>query len=566
MVVSLTDFYPTPTPSPGNVTADQAAFEAAFAYIMSSRRGIFDPSIDLYPTSSIFVPPGDYIVYGGFGATLAAVGLWCEPNSVTITLVGEEEAPSDLYFLELAGRTEYTFISGFQFIGGKGVFKQSYTGNNVAGYHVFEKNKCIDYSEAALVSNAGDMPYWQVRENHFLCLPGASGCKGVVLGGLLDGCVIERNSFLRNDVHLQLGPLLSGSVHVRENDFISFESDRTDYDIWLIPNDTEGAYSTNVGQACEFVGNKFGNEGIVSTPASPRFLIAASDDPDRAVAMPDLDWKDGADGRNHVLGLTFRSNRLSTISPEGEGPGSSFMKICVEKVGQLSWAGDNVVEGPFDYLFEFSDPELRVADRVNTNWDVNLGAGMNGHDGVFLKYGIANAPIGLIQDPNGIWPSPTTSLPIADPFAVTIAQAVDASDWLTEADVDASTMTDPGGAPIGVLTTVDTPGRRIVLDLPDVEDHAGGIGWVVGTYTAGPAAAERLQIRVERSDHSQAQLIHNHPVRAGWTTVCASFVIPEPKTATALQLRITAPDAEPGANQFVLGKWKVAVGRSAPEL
>jgi hypothetical protein len=564
--LSLQNFAPAGEPAgAGNVDWDTNAFRRALDQIGTGRRAVDIAGGLTYPFTSIFVPPGDFRVRGGFGAGLFALGLWCVPGSVTITIQDSS------YLFEIPNRLDFTYLSGFRFIGGKGVLRHSYTGNNVAHDHVIERCSFYDYTECAISSDAGDMPYWRIRNSFFYCKP-ASGtlCKGVAIGGLLDNSVIEQNAFLRNDIHLQLGPMNAGNLHVLNNDFLSFEPNRTDYDVWLVPNDRPGGFGTNSGQATRFVGNKFGNENITD-PAkkAPRMLVAPARGANRATCTPELGWQDGTDGRHWLSGLSFSTNRVSSTSIDGRGGvDASFMDIHIANMGQTFWAPDNVVgDGYLNYLFRFVDRGARVADRSNTNWQVQLGAGLRGPEGALLRDGVSNGPVGPIEDPFGLVQGPLTLLAagVVDPEARTIAEANSPADWTIEADV----AKEAGPALVGrptTLASIRRAGSLIVLPLPDLGPYVDRMAWLVGEFRAVGAVAPDFLVRIENAVDFRTQLRDTFPLRAEWQAISVPFFIPRHPQLAAFQLRLTSLQARADANQFLLGRWVVAVGRSPPRL
>jgi hypothetical protein len=269
------------------------------------------------------------------------------------------------------------------------------------------------------------------------------------------------------------------------------------------------------------------------------------------------------------VGLSFSTNRISSTNIDGNGGvDASFMDIYIDKMGQTFWAPDNVFgDGYLNYLFNFIDGGSRRADRSNTNWQVQIGAGMRSPDGALLRHGVSNRPVGPIEDPFGLMPSPLTLLSAGgtDPEATIIAQANAPTDWAIEPDVDREAGVALNGRPT-TLVTIRRSGRLIVLPLPDLGPYAERLAWLVGEFRAAGEIAPDFLVRIEHAVDFQNQLRDSFPLLTDWQVISIPFVVPRHATPTAFQLRLTSLKARDGANQFLLGRWLVAVGRSPPRL
>lgn len=557
--VSLKDF--EPNAGTGNTTTDQSAFSKACIWLMAQRRQVAINAATfagyVYPSASVFIPPGDYSLAGNLGSGLGLLSFWAIPGTVTIKLTGS----SPLF--TIPNRLENTYVSGLWIIGGGGLLNHTYTGNNVALKHIIQDCLFIDYEGCAIASNAQDMPYWHILRNTFFCLAGsATLCKGVAIGGLNDGGVIDSNSFNRNDIHLQIGPMNSGNMIVSNNDFLSFENNRTDYDVWLIPADVVGGYDTNAGQTTRFVGNKWGNEGITSfSKKAPRVLVAAKGAGLRGVAEPDLTWKDGSNGANWLIGVTFEENRIVAAQLGGtEGPDASFANIWCEKVDRIVFKNNDISGGRYNYLFQHMD--TRRASKDNTNWEISLFSAVNMASPFLLS--VSNEPVGLFDDSNGLIPGPYSSLPISDPGAASIGTVSLYTTWTTEAGVTAAASTDRlGGSTAGVFTVPDAT-HGVSLTYGSITAHAGKTVWAsidVGTSASNPVTELLIEIDVSDGVTVVSSVFQTVPVPAsGFDPVVISF--PLPSNATAISIIVRASGYAAGHNKIKLGNARFSSGRT----
>jgi hypothetical protein len=547
----------------GNAAYDHGALTRACDYLMDERRAV--PLIVTgftFPTTTIFLPPGDYRSTGGLGADLECLGFWCFPGTVTITNT------ADAYLFVIPNRLDFTYLSGIRFIGGKGALRHSYTGVNTSHEHIVEYNVFLDYTECAVSSDASNMPYWRVRWNEFWGKV-ASGTltKGLAIGGLNDSSVIQQNAFRNNDIHCQLGPFLSGSLHTLNNDFISNEANRTDVDLWLIPNDTVGAYGTNSGQGSRIQGNKFGNENITDiAKKAPRVLVAAKTGANLATCTPDLTWKDGANGANWLTGLIFTGNRLVTANLGGTGGAdASAFDIYVEKMDRIIYADNPVSGGRFNYLFRHVDAGARNPDKDNTNWKVTLG-GTRGNASP-VKLGVSSSPVGLIDDPDGVAPGPFTRLPrgLTDPVAASIVSIEDHSDWTAEAGVTVTGVTDRTAGTTAAQIVFPSTSAGVNIGLGSLTAHqnkAGQIGFVVKVPAADAVPELRFELAMYDGAAVRYQLYQTIPVpqSENWEVMPLTFTLPDDADSGTLYIR--APSRTASANTVIIEHGAVGSGRT----
>lgn len=547
----------------GSASYDQGAFEDLFAYQLETRRYLTNDYGSYYPIELGFVPPGDYRVSGALGAGVGALGLWCIPGTATITIV------DDNYLFDIPDYLDFTFLSGLRVRAGKGMLRHSYTGANVSNKHVVEHCIINDFTKCAIVSEAADMPYWWIHGNIFRAKHNASTVtKDIVLGGLMDNNIIENNSCENARIHLQLGPLNSGTKSVRNNSFLSVNPDETDYDVWVIPNDIVGAYGINSGPL-SFEHNKWGNEVRTATSQNkPRLLTAAMSGATREDAVPDLTWQSGADGANWLGELKFIDNSFFAYTPSGDGIPASLIDNYLDKLTRLYWDAANKMEGGvLDHLVRHLDGGARVTSNANTNSFFDFGPGMIqfGYGSPFRK-GVSNRPMGFVNDPLGMDSSRYKLLPSPDPGEVPLAYVPPTLNWGAEAGISTAAVADRLGNNNAINVTWDVAGRYIYTSLPDITLVVGLMGWIAidHWYLDNPAA--RIRVLLQNSVTLATAFDQSYTPDAVKLPIIAPFYLPGGTNLSDWQLRVTAPVIGAGANKAVLGEVRVVAAQHAPTL
>lgn len=148
-------------------------------------------------------------------------------------------------------------FTGFHVVGGCGGLCFTNTGSLVGGRKKIKNNKFENYTKCAISSAHNDMPYWDIEENIFSAAS-SIGTMGVALGRNSDCSNINKNAFLKNEVHLKCR--YSGKINIKDNDFLMFDKANTTgrVHIWLM-----GQSATPIRAIIK--DNKFGNENQLPT-------------------------------------------------------------------------------------------------------------------------------------------------------------------------------------------------------------------------------------------------------------------------------------------------------------
>lgn len=331
----------------------------------------------------VHVPPGTYLLSGGLEQNAGFVRWTATPHTATIVL------PDNAYFMTLNGRISRTWVSGLRFNGGQGAFRYMNTDHNVTGLHVFEDCEFNQYRGCAIGNNSFDHPYLKVMR----CLfrgDAAFETTGIAWGGYIDSSAIQHCAFLVNRYHVKLGPRLSGSVTVSDNDFISSVYDHRDADIWIVPN-TDAWRNVNGGLGINISRNKFGNEHTRAQDS--RILIAREETSDPSLARgtrrPDLaTW----DGPAHVLGLILKENRISGVN----GSTAPLIKSYIDDVTRVIFKDNQIDGGPYTYLIEFKNESKLPLPYYALDWVIDLRPRPLGTTA--FSRGISNRPVGILED------------------------------------------------------------------------------------------------------------------------------------------------------------------------
>lgn len=345
------------------VTDDTAAIEAAWAYVRDVRkpeyhaRGTASREYVAVNEPALYFPPGVYLYNGqGLDAGEAQVFRVCGDgfNQARIMLTNE------VYFLT-CGRVESTIVEGLSFVGGKGVFRSTWTGNMVGGRHIFRDCYFVDYSECAIGNNADDSPYLSVADCIFFGRAG-SPSTGIAWGGYLDDGQITRCAFEQNKYHIKLGDRLGGNIEIGpRNSFFSWGGTRKEADIWFVPNSDADSWGGNSGQGTIVADNKFGNEN--RDPDTPRILIALED---RASGADRLSRQHSttvvAGQGSYVTGVRIVNNNVSGGGTETRG----FVYSYIQQAALVFDHNYHYGSG-YPYLIEFAPGIERLQDHTTGN-------------------------------------------------------------------------------------------------------------------------------------------------------------------------------------------------------
>ena len=303
--------------------------------------------------NGIALEPG---IYDAGGLTIAGGSIRLVariPGTVVIRI------PEGQYFLTASGHITAITVDGISFVGGKGAFLLTNTGENVTLLHSFTRNLFYNYTECAICNNASDHPYLVARDNVFM---GAAGSNTIGIGWGGDGPhLIEHNQFLRDAYHLALGPGLGGNIKVRDNDFISWGGTATLADIWIKPNNAPRSYGVNSGGGSLIEGNKFGNENL--PPDSPRILIANENEASgsgRESRKPDLVLDAG-----YVSGFHFTHNNFGADSHTR----APVIRSVISEIRNWEWRGNSFGGGSYSAIVQFPASRAAKADYANLNSD-----------------------------------------------------------------------------------------------------------------------------------------------------------------------------------------------------
>lgn len=149
-------------------------------------------------------------------------------------------------------------LEGIEFHGGAGVYRNRYTGVNVAGHHRVTKCRFVNQTVAVISHNSSDMPFWEIQHCTFR-MASATGTMGVALSGLTDGLLFENNNFEIAQIGLKLGSS-AANARITGNDFIRILGNPavSRVDVWLVPKAT----NIDAGIGINIAANKFGNENV----------------------------------------------------------------------------------------------------------------------------------------------------------------------------------------------------------------------------------------------------------------------------------------------------------------
>jgi len=447
------------------------------------------------PPVPVYVPPGAYVIRaGGLAQSGGFVAWFGETGASSIVM-----ATSD-YFLTLHGKIAGTDVRGLTFLGGKGAFRFTHQGENVAGPQSFADCVFRGYTDCAIGNNAIDHPYLKISRCVFHSA-NSERAIGVAWGGFVDQLAIENCSFLLNAYHIKIGPRLSGDASITGNDFISFAPGVRKADIWIVPSDS----NVNAGPGLAILRNKFGNENTLT--GDTRILVAnelAAPGSDRLTRGPSTE----ADpDKAFVDGLSIAENRISGVGMCS----AAFMKSYIHHLTRCI-VRDNIFDGgPYTHFVEFVDDGAAWVDDYSTgNWRVDL----------------APRPPGVPAFSSGFSNRPITAIP-----PETLG-ASSASDGASGDDADFKMLASEAAlirASAALRKTAEGHFRCNLsngpLALPLEKVRPGALAWVEITLRSVANTSHPLKFRILRPNGHTA-LLDFCSAEPNYTSVRAPFLFP----------------------------------------
>lgn len=349
------------------VTDDTDAIEAAFTAC----------------SGNIFFSPGNYL-YNGDGmaaGNIRVIGAGQEFTTITL-------GPGS-YLVDQPGPISRLTMGDFTILGGKGAFRQTYTGTNVIyDFHV-QNIRFKDYTECAIASDTSDMPYWRIQK----CIFDAADAEdtiGIALMGFQDGVVIEACSFRRNRVDIKLGRG-GNNCWISKCELIPWGADNGGgprISVWVLPEAT----STAPGPGLVIDKCKFGNENLFA--GDYRVVYADKGSGLAGTAMPVLD----ADSTGYIAGhritnCNFINNGNFTAPPIVYSTTPNVQGISIN---------DNYMYGAAcPYFLEFRTA-LTLSDRYNSLSVFGPLTTFQGADGKRTKVSNSDG-VGYLVDPAGMF-------------------------------------------------------------------------------------------------------------------------------------------------------------------
>lgn len=538
-----------------SAAADQIGLQQAIAWANGSGRYVagIGASYWAHPQNGLFLPAGVYdagdLALTGNRHPFPALSIWAIPGSVVIRI------PDGQYFLETDERLNWLFVSGINFVGGKGAFQHRFGGTNVNGRFVFERCVFDNYTECAIGNNAQDQPYLEVRGCTFMAAEGSRAI-GIAWGGYADGCIIEGNAFLRNRYHLKLGPNPSGSIHILRNDFLRWSrATPLDAAIWFVPDTSPGQFGANAGWGTIVSGNKFGNENMQS--GDVRVLIAREGPGDTRQIRAHRETFDlGGHGGAFLAGITIENNRVA-----GAGDVSSpFMRSWIAEVRNLSYLNNRHHGGCHTYLCEFMG--ARTGDYANMNWTVRIDPADAMLGSSPFAIAIANAPVGPQWNSGGteglaeetILPGP------GDDTSFVLLALADRSTAFSAAGQARLTPTaDHAGHLRAVTVAAATSGDGVSGSLAGAVP--GRQGWLTLDLRRIGNAETAVNLRIFNPATGETARQLRYVLPSEWRRVRVPFTLPASGHAIGWEFLVLASDPA-RATQFEIARLYVYHGRA----
>lgn len=364
-----------------DATAFSTAASAAFASSFSAYSGMASSSGIV---SEIRLPPGNYY-YDGAGIDAAKIRLiGSGPNTTRITL------GANSYLFNCTSFVQSVHIEGVQVVGGKGLFRHTYTaGANVGGPATFRDLWLIGYSECGIGTLSSDYPYWDVNRVLFRGLNASAiglAHAGDASGGVIHNCLFDRNRY-----HLKLGKAGLG-WRVTNNDFIRVAANpgNSVVDIWCVPS----ADLASGGQCFTVAYNKFGNELL--DPTDYRVLYA-----DEGTGTDFLTkYHSASASTGYVRGPVYANNHVQGTTAAAAVP---FIYSTTNRILQPRITNNQLIGGAYRIL-GLLDGAGTDADRTVSMgiYDAPLSYSL-GNESVTSGYPLTKPHYGVLVDPLGIY-------------------------------------------------------------------------------------------------------------------------------------------------------------------
>ena len=523
-------------------TDDSSAIDKASAASAATWAEVTDAQIGWNEIQSpLYFPPGEY-VYSGTGIAQASNNIiWvAKPNTVNIRMTTSN------YLMTLSGSARNTHVKGINFSGGKGYFKYTNTGNNVAGMYVYEDVKFDGYTEAAVGNLSDDMPYWKFHRCTFYGDSGGTSI-GAAIGGLANRSCFRSCEFLRNKYDLKIGDRIGGDILIDDCSFFKFGSFTKEADIWFVPNTTS---ATSAGRGTVIQNSKFGNENIAAS--QPRLLIATEGSgTDRLDKHHSTTW---AGSGEFIDGIRIVNNAIYCIS----GMTSPFIRSYINEVYDITYESNHLFGGAHTYLVEYmGTPTDDNGYLTNT---IYAEMGNNSAQRAF-SVDITNYHRGLSRDELGYMQgSAQTLLPGHsvgdDADFVLLAAWPDYADIAVFGGASKVTANDVYGTARGAEVTVSSNlsggvGKTLTNSVTD-----GLMAWVELDLKQGSTQSlDAVQVEIFNFTTNKTALRRKVQLPTSWRTVRIPFVAPVSTSDSSWQLRIEGDGYSAGTKtKFQIGR------------
>lgn len=277
------------------VTDDTSAIEAAWEACWVTPATVYF-AFNWNPI--LYFPAGNYVYKGGGLVQQGTMANWTvRGNGPGSTMI---QIPSGKYFIDV-NYCDTIDISGINFSGGKGAFRQTGTANNFSGRANFSNNWFYTYTECAIGFNTTDKPDIKISDNLFYANPAAEAI-GIALSYNPDNSDIVGNSFFCNKYDIKIPNSGAGGTFITRNEFIRLENPEPSYNIWIVPRTDGQIYPGNIS----IYDNKFGNEHLGDDDV--RIIIA-----DEAAGTYNSDKHHATTNSTGVVnGMKIRDNLFET--------------------------------------------------------------------------------------------------------------------------------------------------------------------------------------------------------------------------------------------------------------